>query len=108
MVTRVERIISIVKSSLCYYGGAYIFVKGTKTVSGTSAAADPTNNTNLKVITKNCTPLPKCRSEMNDTQIDNARDIDVVILMYNLIEYRDNQFLKIMNVLLISLIITIT
>ena len=39
---------------------------------------------------KNCAPFTDCISEINNTQIDNAKYIDVVMPMYNLIEYSDN------------------
>ena len=77
---------TILKSSLCDYSDAYILVKGTITVKNTVAA----NNTNKKVIFKNCAPFTICISEINNTQVDNAKDIDIVIPMYNLIEYSDN------------------
>ena len=48
------------------------------------------NNTNRKVMFKNCAPFTNCISEINNTQIDNAKDIDIVMPMYNLIEYSDN------------------
>ena len=35
-------------------------------------------------------PFTDCRSEINNTQIDNAKDLDVVMPMYNLIEYSEN------------------
>ena len=47
-------------------------------------------NTNKKVIFKNCAPFTNCISKINNTQIDNAKDIDIVMSMYNLIEYNDN------------------
>ena len=37
-----------------------------------------------------CSIFNECISEINNTQADNAKDIDVVMPMYNLIEYRDN------------------
>ena len=43
-----------------------------------------------KVIFKNCAPFTNCISEINNTQVDNAKDIDIVMPMYNLIEYSDN------------------
>ena len=43
-----------------------------------------------KVIFKNCVPFTNCISEINNTQIDNAKNIDAVMPMYNLIEYSDN------------------
>ena len=45
----------------------------------------------MKEITfKNCAPFTKCISRINNTDIDNAHDIDIVMPMYNLIEYSDN------------------
>ena len=77
----------MLKSRLCDYSNAYILVKGTITVNNTAAAA---NNTNKKVIFKNCAPFTNYISETNNTQVDNAKDIDIVMPMYNLIEYSDN------------------
>ena len=81
---------TMLKSSLCDYSGACILVKGTITVNNTAAAGAAANNTNKKVIFKNCAPFTNCISEINNTQIDNAKDIDIVMPMYNLIEYSDN------------------
>ena len=39
---------------------------------------------------KNCALFINCISEINNTQVDNAKDIDIVMPMYNLIEYSDN------------------
>ena len=80
----------MLKSSLCDYSDAYILVKGTISVNDTAAQGGAANNTNKKVIFKNCAPFTNCISEINNTQIDNAKDIDVVMPMYNLIEYSDN------------------
>ena len=80
---------TMLKSSLCDYSDAYIHVKGTITVNNTAAADDDANNTNKKVIFKNCAPFTKCISEINNTNIDDAKDIDIVMSMYNLIEYSD-------------------
>ena len=76
--------IIMLKSSLRDYSDAYILVKGTIT-----ADADA-NNTNKKVIFKNCALFTNCISGINNTQVDNAKDIDIVMPMYNLIEYSDN------------------
>ena len=80
---------TILKSSLCDYSDAYIFVKGTVSVNNT-AAQGVANNNNKKIIFKNCAPFTNCISEINNMQIDNAKDIDIVMPMYNLIEYSDN------------------
>ena len=81
---------TMLKSSLCDYSDAYILVKGTITVNNTAAADADANNTNKKVIFKNCAPFTICISEINNTQVDNVKDIDIVMPMYNLIEYSDN------------------
>ena len=80
----------MLKSRLCDYSDAYILVKGTISVNNTAAADAAVNNTNKKVIFKNCAPFTNCISEINNTQIDNAKGIDIVMPMYNLIEYSDN------------------
>ena len=81
---------TMLKSSLCDYSDAYILVKGTISVNNTAAQGAAANNTNKKVIFINCAPFTNCISEINNTQIDNAKDIDIVMPMYNLIEYSDN------------------
>ena len=67
-----------------------ILVKGTIAVDNTAAADVDANNTNKKVIFKNCVPFTNCISEINNTQVDNGNDIDIVIPMYNTIEHSDN------------------
>ena len=81
---------TMLKSSLCDYSDAYIIVKGTISVNNTAAEGAAVNNTNKKVIFKNCAPFTNCISEINNTQIDDAKDIDIIMPMYNLIEYSDN------------------
>ena len=67
----------------------YILVKQTITVSITVAAGAAVNNTNKKVIFKNCAPFTDCITEINNTQVDDAQKIDIVMPMYNLIEFCD-------------------
>ena len=80
----------MLKSSFCDYSDVYILVKGTITVNNRANADTNANNTDKKVIFKNCAPFTNCVSEINNTQVDNAKDIDIVMPMYNLIEYSDN------------------
>ena len=80
----------MLKSSLCDYSDEYILVLGTITVYNTSAAPAAANNTNKKVLLKNCASFTICISEINNTQVDNAKGIDIVMPIYNLIEYGDN------------------
>ena len=81
---------AMLKSSLCDYSNAYILVKEAIGVNNTAAEGAAANNTNEKAISKNCAPFTNCISEINNTQVDNAKDIDIVMPMYNLIEYSDN------------------
>ena len=78
---------SMLGSSLCDYSDAYILVKGTVTVLNTAGAGAAVNNTNKKVIFKNYAPFTNCISKTNNTQVDDAQDIDTAMYMYNLIEY---------------------
>ena len=61
---------TMLKSSLCDYSDAYILVKGTISVNNTAAQDATANNTNKKVIFKNCAPFTNCISEINNTQIE--------------------------------------
>ena len=81
---------AMLRSSLCDFSDAYILVKGNITVNNTAGAGAAANNANKKVIFKNCAPFTNCISKINNTQIDNAEYIDIVMPMYNLIEYSDN------------------
>ena len=82
----------MLKSSLCDYSDAYILVKGTITIegAGADAAARQADEGDKGVIFKNCAPFTNCISEINNTQVVNAKDVDIVMPMYNLIEYSDN------------------
>ena len=82
----------MLKSSLCDYSDAYILVKGTMAINGigADAAARRADEREKGVAFKNCAPFTNCISEINNAQVDNAKDIDIVMPMYNLIEYSDN------------------
>ena len=83
---------TMLRSNLCDYADSYILVKGTITITGArdDAAARQADERNKGVTFKNCAPFTKCISRINNTDIDNAHDIDIVMPMYNLIEYSDN------------------
>ena len=74
---------SMLRTTLCDYSDPYILVKGTKAVPNTAAARANPKNTNKKVIFKNCAPFISCINRINNTQIDDAQYIDVVMPMYN-------------------------
>ena len=82
---------TMLRSSLCDYAVAYILVKETVTITGggDAHATKRLDERNKGVIFKNCAPITKCISRINNKDIDNAQDIDIVMPMYNLIEYRD-------------------
>ena len=72
----------VLKPNLCDYAEAYILVDGT--IRATSVV----NATRLAL--KHCTPFIKCNLEINDEHVDTAENLDIVMPMYNLIEYSDN------------------
>ena len=91
-------------SGLCDFSAAYIVVKGNITVTTVTADdIDAPNNTaanvnatntandnafgNKKLVFKNNAPFINCISKINGVKIDNAEDLDVVMPMYNLLEY---------------------
>ena len=55
---------AMLRSSLCDYSDAYILVKGNITVNNTAADGAAANNTNKKVIIKNCAPFTNCISKI--------------------------------------------
>ena len=83
---------STLNSSLSSYSNAYILVSGNRTVvgAGSDDAAIATDRNNKPTIIKNFAPLSDSISETNNAQVDNAEDLNDVILMYNLIEHSDN------------------
>ena len=80
---------SVIRSNLCNYSDVYIHVKGTITVPNISVQGSAVNKTNKKVIFKSWAPFTNWISEINNTQVDDAQNIDLVIPRYNLIEYSD-------------------
>ena len=72
----------VLKPNLCDYAEAYILVDGT-------IRAAPAN-ANTRLVLKNCAPFTKRNLEINDEHIDTAENLDIVMPMYNLIEYSDN------------------
>ena len=78
----------MLRPSLCDYSDAYIFLSGTITISRAAAddEAKQLDERNKGVIFKNCTLFVDCTSKINNTQINCAKDLDAVMLMYNLIE----------------------
>ena len=76
----------MLRSDLCDFNDVYIVVKGTFTVTGEN------NNSrkNRTLAFKNNAPIISCISKIDDALIDNAEDLDIVMPMYNWIEYSKN------------------
>ena len=72
----------VVKLFLCTYADAYILVTRIITVEG--------GNNNTKVVFKNYHPFIKGKIHLNDTHVDESDNLDLIMNMYNLIEYSDN------------------
>ena len=76
----------MLRSDLCDFSDAYIVVRGDITVEGN----DNANKRNKNIVFKNNAPFINCITKINDIKIDNAEDLDVVMPMYNLLEYSKN------------------
>ena len=76
----------MLRSDLCDFSDAYIVVKGDITLEGDNDA----NKRNKNLAFKNNAPFINCISKINGIKIDNAEDLDVVMPMYNLLEYSKN------------------
>ena len=76
----------MLRSDLCDYNDAYIVVEGDITVEG----ANDRDKHNRNLVLKSNAPFISCISKINNTLIDNAEDLDIVMPMYNLIEYSKN------------------
>ena len=76
----------MLRSDLCDYSDAYILVKGTITVTGNY----PRDRQNRPLILKNNAPFISCISKINNELIEDAEDLDIVMPMYNLLEYSKN------------------
>ena len=72
----------VLKPNLCDYAEAYILIDGTIRAGAANA--------NTRLAVKNCVPFTKCNLEINDEHIDTVENLDIVMPMYNLIEYSDN------------------
>ena len=77
----------MLRTSSCDYNDAYILVSGAITITGAgdNDAAKRLDERNKGVILKNCASFTDCISELNNTQTDNAKYIDLVMPMHNLI-----------------------
>ena len=81
----------ILRSNLCDFSDVYILVKGTITVNGiVNGAENEILRRNRPLILKNNAPFASCMAKINNEFIEDADDLDIVILMHNLLEYNKN------------------
>ena len=76
----------MLRSDLCHYADSYILFNGTITVAGNQ----PRDRQNRPLILKNNAPFVSCITKINNELIEDADDLDIVMLMYNLLEYSKN------------------
>ena len=79
----------MLRSNLCGYSDGYIVVKEAITVESSAL----NNQTNKKLTFKNNALFSSCISKIYNLIIDNAEDLDFVMLMYNLLECSDNYYI---------------
>ena len=81
----------MLRSSLCDYSDVYILVKGTATVNGVvNGTENEILRRNRPLILKNNAPFVSCMTKVNNEFIEDADDLDIVMPMYNLLEYSKN------------------
>ena len=81
---------SMLRSDLCDYADAYILVNGTITVTAAAGANNIRDKKNRKLILKNNAPFVSCITRINGELIEDADDLDIVMSMYNLLQYSKN------------------
>ena len=72
----------VIKSNLCDYSDTYILVTANIKATG--------GNANTRVAFKNCAPFTKCITHINNEHVEGAENLNIIMPMYNLIEYSDN------------------
>ena len=77
----------MLRSNLCDYSDAYILVNGTITVTAAEGANNIREKRNKPLILKNNAPFISCITRINRELIEDADDLDIVMPMYNLLEY---------------------
>ena len=80
----------MLRSDLCDYADAYILVNGTITVTANAEANNIRDKRNRPLILKNNAPFVSCITKINNELIEDAEDLDVLMPMYNLLEYSKN------------------
>ena len=80
----------MLRSDLCGYADAHILVNGTITVTANAGANNIRNKKDRKLILKNNVPFVSCITRINNELIEDADDLDIVMPMYNLLEYSKN------------------
>ena len=77
---QIKFLVKSIESSLCDYSDPYILVTGNINSGGND----------IKATFKNCAPFRTCITQIDKTFVDEAKHINITMLMYNLTEYSDN------------------
>ena len=80
----------MLRSDLCNYADAYILVNGTITVTANAGANNIRDKKNRPLILKNNVSFVSCITKINNEFIEDADDLDIVMPMYNLLQYSKN------------------
>ena len=80
--TTIKFEIKVIKSNPCDYSDAYILARGD------IAAVEDDQNT--PITFKNCAPFRRCVTHIDDEHVETAKNLDIIMPMYNLLEYSDN------------------
>ena len=92
MTRKIKFKTTMLNESLCYYEDVCILVEGKITIvrRGANNAEIAADRNNKEVVFESCALFIKCMSKINNTEVDNAEDLDIVMPMYNLLEYSEN------------------
>ena len=77
----------MLRSDLCDYSDAYVDVKGIVTASADERDREEMNR---QIVLKNNAPFISCISKINGVLVENSEDLDILMPMYNLLEYSKN------------------
>ena len=80
--SRIKFETKVIKPNLCDYSDTYILVTGDIKIADIA--------TDANVAFKNCGPFTRCATHINDENVETAENLDIIMPMYNLIEYSDN------------------
>ena len=82
MEIKMVQLLCLKQKSLNHYSDGYVLVTGDIAVAG--------GDQNNPIAFKNCAPFTRCITHINDEHVKTAENLDIIMPMYNLLEYSDN------------------